>query len=251
MKESERFLSSDTLKERMEIETLGSAGIVKNSKKFFSTVIKTKTKLFYKQQKFNLFREECEGYAKLITELNQDLSTTSPPEMLKLIKSVIGYFNLDPNRVLDIILESFECQLEEHDFFVELLRLFTPDKQTMNELLGFKFQFYLDENGKNGEVPESLFRQTALMIQHGILEMNVIYNLLGPSDEFIEDIARKELADAKEYLRKMNIVSTNQDNNKKEDDSNVENEKANFPESVVASNQKLGLLKVSETSCGL
>ena len=25
----------------------------------------------YKQQKFNLFREECEGYAKLITELNQ------------------------------------------------------------------------------------------------------------------------------------------------------------------------------------
>ena len=243
MKECERFLSSDTLKERMEIETLGSAGIVKNSKKFFSTVIKTKTKLFYKQQKFNLFREECEGYAKLITELNQDLSTTSPPEMLKLIKSVIGYFNLDPNRVLDIILESFECQLEEHDFFVQLLRLFTPDKQTMNELLGFKFQFYLDENGKNGEVPESLFRQTALMIQHGILEMNVIYNLLGPSDEVIEDIARKELADAKEYLRKMNIVSTNQDNNKKEDESNET--ETSFPESVVASNQKLGLLKVS------
>ena len=45
IKESERYLSSDTLKERMEIETLGSAGIVKNSKKFFSTVIKTKTKL--------------------------------------------------------------------------------------------------------------------------------------------------------------------------------------------------------------
>ena len=25
----------------------------------------------YKQQKFNLFREENEGYAKLVTELNQ------------------------------------------------------------------------------------------------------------------------------------------------------------------------------------
>lgn len=45
LKESERFLSADTLKERLEIETLGAAGIVKNSKKFFSTVIKTKTKL--------------------------------------------------------------------------------------------------------------------------------------------------------------------------------------------------------------
>ena len=45
LKESEKYLCADTLKERMEIETLGNASIVKNSKKFFSTVIKTKTKL--------------------------------------------------------------------------------------------------------------------------------------------------------------------------------------------------------------
>ena len=99
----------------------------------------------YKQQKYNLFREECEGYAKLVTELNQDLSTTSPAEILEVIKSIIGYFNLDPNRVLDIILESFECQLDQHDFFIELLREYTPDKQTLNELLGFKFKFYMTE----------------------------------------------------------------------------------------------------------
>ena len=99
----------------------------------------------YKQQKYNLFREECEGYAKLVTELNQDLSTTCPAEILEVIKSIIGYFNLDPNRVLDIILESFECQLDQHDFFIELLREYTPDKYTLNELLGFKFKFYLAE----------------------------------------------------------------------------------------------------------
>lgn len=45
LKESDRCLSGETLKERLEIETLGTAEIVKNSKKFFSTVIKTKTKL--------------------------------------------------------------------------------------------------------------------------------------------------------------------------------------------------------------
>ncbi len=45
LKECERYLSVDALKERMEIETLGDACIIKNSKKFFSTVIKTKTKL--------------------------------------------------------------------------------------------------------------------------------------------------------------------------------------------------------------
>jgi THO complex subunit 2 len=43
----------------------------------------------------------------------QDLSTVSLPYILEVIKSLIGYFNLDPNRVLDIILESFECQPEE------------------------------------------------------------------------------------------------------------------------------------------
>ena len=95
-----------------------------------------------------MFREECEGYAKLVTELNQDLAVISPAEVLEVIKSIIGYFNLDPNRVLDIILESFECQLEQHDFFIELLREYTPDQQTLNELLGFKFKFYMTEVSK-------------------------------------------------------------------------------------------------------
>ena len=41
----------------------------------------------YKQQKFNLLREESEGYAKLVTELNQDVSHDV---ILQNIKSLIG-----------------------------------------------------------------------------------------------------------------------------------------------------------------
>ena len=41
----------------------------------------------YKQQKFNLLREESEGYAKLITELIQD---ASHEVVLQNIKSLIG-----------------------------------------------------------------------------------------------------------------------------------------------------------------
>ena len=92
-----------------------------------------------------MFREECEGYGKLVTELNQDLSTVSPAEVLEVIKSIIGYFNLDPNRVLDIILEAFECQLDQHGFFIDLLRVYTPDSNTLEELLGFKYKFYMNE----------------------------------------------------------------------------------------------------------
>lgn len=45
----------------------------------------------YKQQKFNLLREENEGYAKLITELGQDLSGNLTSHIvLESIKSLIG-----------------------------------------------------------------------------------------------------------------------------------------------------------------
>lgn len=47
--------------------------------------------LSYKQQKFNLLREENEGYAKLITELGQDLSSNITSHLvLESIKSLIG-----------------------------------------------------------------------------------------------------------------------------------------------------------------
>ena len=51
------------------METLEKVHLVKNSQQFQQKYVKIKTKLYYKQQKFNLLREENEGYAKLLTEL--------------------------------------------------------------------------------------------------------------------------------------------------------------------------------------
>ena len=45
VREIERFLSDGLVKERMEIDTLGECGILRQPKKFFTTVIKLKTKL--------------------------------------------------------------------------------------------------------------------------------------------------------------------------------------------------------------
>ena len=45
----------------------------------------------YKQQKFNLFREESEGYSKLIAELGHERRPEmTPVSMLDNIKSLIG-----------------------------------------------------------------------------------------------------------------------------------------------------------------
>lgn len=56
-------------------------------------IIDLTTHFSYKQRKFNLFREESEGYAKLITELNQEVSgNVTPANILEVIKSLIGEF---------------------------------------------------------------------------------------------------------------------------------------------------------------
>ena len=93
----------------------------------------------YKQNKFNLLREQSEGYSKLTTELTSSLgpphspATGYPVESVEMIEArarptweralgLIGYFDLDPNRALDIILDVSSVHLATHySFFLSLL----------------------------------------------------------------------------------------------------------------------------------
>lgn len=93
----------------------------------------------YKQNKFNLLREQSEGYSKLTTELTSNLGPArSPVEGAPVepqgaldaraglawerVVGLIGYFDLDPNRALDIILDVFSVHLPtHHTFFLSFL----------------------------------------------------------------------------------------------------------------------------------
>lgn len=77
-------------------------------------------------------REESEGYSKIVCELASNCDPTFTDEnendrnqransLLELIKTLIGYFHLDPNRVLDLILDVFVVHVRSHHAF--LLRL--------------------------------------------------------------------------------------------------------------------------------
>jgi THO complex subunit 2 len=96
-------------------------------------LLKIKTRLFFKQEKFNILREEVEGYAKLVTVLS-DLPAppSNPTNHVKTVFSAIGQFDLDPNRVIDIVLDNFEQQLWNLSF-VSLLRIF-PKKNLLHIL---------------------------------------------------------------------------------------------------------------------
>jgi THO complex subunit 2 len=97
----------------------------------------------YKQNKFNLLREQSEGYSKLTAELTSSLgpahspATGRPTESYSSIEdrarpvwekviSLIGYFDLDPNRALDIILDVLSVHLTTHYCFFIALLSFSP-----------------------------------------------------------------------------------------------------------------------------
>lgn len=93
----------------------------------------------YKQNKFNLIREQSEGYTKLTTDLVGSLGPphssstalpTEPPDTLRAraasawerVVGLIGYFELDPNRAMDIILDIFSSNVTTHwQFFLAFL----------------------------------------------------------------------------------------------------------------------------------
>uniref|UniRef100_I3MD18 THO complex subunit 2 n=1 Tax=Ictidomys tridecemlineatus TaxID=43179 RepID=I3MD18_ICTTR len=235
------YLVSDTvLKERLDPETLESLGLIKQSQQFNQKSVKIKTKLFYKQQKFNLLREENEGYAKLIAELGQDLSGNITSDLiLENIKSLIGCFNLDPNRVLDVILEVFECRPEHDDFFISLLESYMSmcEPQTLCHILGFKFKFYQEPNG---ETPSSLYRVAAVLLQFNLIDLDDLYVHLLPADNCIMDEHKREIVEAKQIVRKLTMVVLSSE---KIDEREKEKEKEEDKVDKPPDNQKLGLLE--------
>ncbi|KAG0699864.1 transcription factor/nuclear export subunit protein 2-domain-containing protein [Suillus ampliporus] len=130
-------------RERLDLSLLSSAGLVSDRMSFDKKEIRTRTGLFYKQNKFNLLREQSEGYSKLSVELTSSLgpahshADARPVESYASIEdrarqvwekviSLIGYFDLDPNRALDVILDVLSVNVATHYTFFLALLSFSP-----------------------------------------------------------------------------------------------------------------------------
>ncbi|KAI8799110.1 THO complex subunit 2, partial [Biomphalaria glabrata] len=227
------IIADGLLKERLDQDSLELVGLVSSQVGFNQKYVKTKTRLYYKQQKFNLLREESEGYSKLITELNPDFNLKiSWEQVLQNIQSLIGCFDLDPNRVLDIILEAFECHPEESPFYVPLLRAYIIDKLTLCHILGFKFHF---RESADWSTPKSLFTCAALLLKNELVDLDDLYPYLLPADSEIIPFHNKEVSDAKAYAKKLStvILADKKEDEKKEDEQQIIDLREN--------NQKLGL----------
>jgi THO complex subunit 2 len=205
---SKKIIDIKHFKTRLEVSLLAGTGLV-DEKIFNRRLVRINTSMLYKQQKYNLLREENEGYAKLICELAQHCDSEYIAEteialneransLLEQIKMLIGYFHLDPNRVLDLILDVFVINVREHqEFFLRLLEIspwkpeppqipnrmdddqpFMWENDSGNpscaQLLGTKYQRY-EGDDMLPNVFESLYEVSALLIHRGLISVGDLH----------------------------------------------------------------------------
>lgn len=111
----------------LDVQVLQNIGLIRDS--FVRLGIRHSTNLLYRQANYNLLREETEGYSKLTTELFTTSSSEAPTAEIVLatferVKGLIGTFDLDVGRVLDVTLDVFAAVLiKQFRFFIKFLRV--------------------------------------------------------------------------------------------------------------------------------
>lgn len=119
-------IPAQQMRRELDSTLLESLGLIRNT--FVRVGIRNTTNLLYRQSNYNLLREETEGYSKLMTELFTTSSNELPTsevveETFERVKGMIGAFDLDVGRVLDITLDVFAAVLvKQYRFFVKYLR---------------------------------------------------------------------------------------------------------------------------------
>ncbi|KAI9512728.1 transcription factor/nuclear export subunit protein 2-domain-containing protein [Russula earlei] len=137
----EGVINPGLCRERLDMSLVAGLGLILDKPTIDRKEVRARTGLFYKQNKFNLIREQSEGYSKLVTEVISALplphspatgfplepSSVFPERVQPIwnrIVSLIGYFDLDPNRALDVIVDLFSAYLMTNwSFFLVLFSL--------------------------------------------------------------------------------------------------------------------------------
>lgn len=222
-------LSPRALRETLQPDFLDALGVFAAAL-LAKQSITTRTAAWYRQQKFNLLREESEGFSKLFAELTTffqlSANQVNVALMQRKVLSFIGYFDLDPNRVIDVLLDAFErsgCIYSASGHLGNFLHLIDGfEAQHVVQILGFKFRNYYESvlshqaalasgvkqpQQSLGPAPQSLFDVAAILLKTGRITIEGLYPHLSPSDELMA-LARSDLLiEEKAKVKRMNVVS--------------------------------------------
>ncbi|KAK9814990.1 hypothetical protein WJX73_004070 [Symbiochloris irregularis] len=206
----EHMVARDYLQEIMESDFLQDAGIATVGGKFDRIACtKMRTKIFYSQSKYNLMREDSEGYAKLAVMLARfGRKLIGAVHAVAEVKQLIGIFSLDPNRVCDLVYDAYEC-FPGQDGFLQVLQLFGP--AAMLHILGHKFQLV----HKNDTLtPVSLCRVAASVIKAEMVPMEGLLGHLAPTAAEAKTTYDSAIQDLRAAMAGIGATKLGQDNNK-------------------------------------
>ncbi|KAI6218881.1 THO complex subunit 2 [Aphelenchoides besseyi] len=192
---SKQLLPEDLLK--LELPQLGADSLK-------SKIIKSKTKIYYKQIKFNLFREENEGYAKLVTELLSVEMKDNVDVLFSRLSQLIGTFNLDPNRTVDVIIDCFSCNSSCHRVYINLLKAMNFEVEVVKKIVLLKFIMF-----KNCEqTTNSMYRVIAMLCAIGILDIREIFAAIHPPRAKLVEMHRELKKLTTKRVNKAETIST-------------------------------------------
>ena len=193
------------LERLLEGELLAAAGLIKDVESFDKKLKKLNTDQVYKQQKYNLLREESEGYAKIVVVLGT-LTAGNVDAAITSMRSLVGFFDLDPNRVLSLVLEALECDPTNGAFF-DVIPLFK--RAYLPHILGFKLQFFANPKNASLVTPASLYKVAAMLVSRRLVEVREILPHMTPSLASIAAKDAERFEAMEEQVRSVGRVNLN------------------------------------------
>ncbi|GLE06165.1 hypothetical protein PINS_up015376 [Pythium insidiosum] len=213
----EEVVPALNLKASLEVDLLHDAGLLPEPAVMSRKLVRVNTKTYYTQVKFNLLREESEGFAKVLSLLHTGVTTEQLAASKTDLMALIGFFDLDANRVLDLVLDAYEMH-PHNDGYLELLELFKRD--SIPHVLGFKFQFYkrddaaVTDDGRPRATPRSLYRLAATLVEKKIIDVDALLPHLAPTkDETVQRLQaqRDAMTRAAKAFGKVNLAAKESD----------------------------------------
>lgn len=208
----EGFLSRRILMELSDGDFMETAGLVSSYKDGWrKREIRLNTRNVYAQRKYNLLREESEGYSKIMTLLNQagnsKVSESNLDMILMEIKSLVGYFDLDPNRVSSLILDAYASYPENEDF-ISLIKGFGVQKCV--EFLGFRLS-------RDDEIHKGVLKITAILVKRGLIKLEDIMVYFSPKDEEYTSSWTEKIAQVENSIQQIGVISLSSKDTKPEE----------------------------------
>ena len=184
--------------ERLGADILEKAGLLSSEDGLARRQIRVNTKFAYTQHKFNLVREESEGFARLVVELTglpesseRAGASARCPSLEMIAQAILGHFRVDPNRVVQIVFGCWERD-PSNSAFPRLVRALGTNKLRLAQHLGVRFQHAINNVGS----PTRLYRLAAELLSCGEVLFSSLRPHLSPSDQgaqktYVESIMRQ------------------------------------------------------------